>query len=475
MSANSSFFSLLKHAKNYFTADVASKALSLLSIPLFTRMLEPAEYGVYNVYAAYAAIVAVVLTLNAHTSVGRYFYEAENDFKEFFGTSVVVVLGVLSFSSVIMLVFQQSIGSLLGLPVNLVLLLIPYTLVETCYVFFIQIFQPLRESRLIARVNVIRTYAAFCMSVALLLLLKNDKYMAIIWAQLISGGVIAYYLILKMREHFVLNYSFRHLKYICSYSIPLLFYALNGVILNQVDRIMINKYCGANDTGLYSLSYNIAMILSFVLGALLSAWTPNYFENMATKNYSKMRYEMSNILKILACCAIAIVLFGKDLGVVLSAEKYHEGLIILPIVTCGCFFDGIWHLYSRNIAYSKKTIYLAYLGILSSLVNIVLNAIFIPEFGYEAAAYTTLFSFMFMATLSVVVTKYVIRIYPVSIKLVIFPIICISSAVIIFYCLEISDMNIVSKAMVKILSLFSFAALLNISYIKSHLITTMQK
>ncbi len=145
--------------------------------------------------------------------------------------------------------------------------------------------------------------------------------------------------------------------------------------------------------------------------------------------------------------------------------------ILLPVVTLGCFFNGVWHIYGRHIAYSKKTMYVALLGLLSSLVNIMLNAIFISEYGYKAAAYTTLFSFVFLALMSVIVTKYIINIYPVTIKLIIYPVIYMPLTIAVFNSLEISNMNLISKLSIKVLCLLSFVGLLILAYIKSRFVS----
>jgi O-antigen/teichoic acid export membrane protein len=212
------------------------------------------------------------------------------------------------------------------------------------------------------------------------------------------------------------------------------------------------------------------MIISLISGALLAAWTPNYFENMETKNYSKMRSEIRNILNIMTCFSVALILFGKEFGMILSPVKYHAGLIVLPVITVGCFFNSAWHLYGRHFIVSKKTYYITYLGILSALVNIGLNALFIPMYGYKVAAYTTLFSFIFMLIMSVLVTKYIIKIYPVTIKLMIRPVLFMLSAIFVFSSLEMITVNIVAKIIIKFVILMLMLYLSNIKFINLRLI-----
>ena len=72
---NSDIYDTLKHAKNYFSADVATKAIGFISIPIFTRLFTQEDYGIVAVFSSYVGIMTVILSLNSYTAVSRYYYE----------------------------------------------------------------------------------------------------------------------------------------------------------------------------------------------------------------------------------------------------------------------------------------------------------------------------------------------------------------------------------------------------------------
>ena len=73
-------FHLLMHARNYFSAEVATRAIGFISIPVFTRLYTTADFGMVAVFMSYFAIFSVLIPLNSHSAVGRYYYENTDDF-----------------------------------------------------------------------------------------------------------------------------------------------------------------------------------------------------------------------------------------------------------------------------------------------------------------------------------------------------------------------------------------------------------
>ena len=82
---------------------------------------------------------------------------------------------------------------------------------------------------------------------------------------------------------------------------------------------------------------------------------------------------------------------------ILATEEYYEAIYIMPPIAAGVFFTAFANIYSDIAVYYKKTQYVMYPAIIAAIANLVLNYIFIHTYGYMAAAYTTLFSYILMA------------------------------------------------------------------------------
>ena len=84
---------------------------------------------------------------------------------------------------------------------------------------------------------------------------------------------------------------------------------------------------------------------------------------------------------------------------ILATDEYLSAKYIMPPIAAGVFMISISNIYSNILVYYKKTTYIMYASIIAAVANIILNYLFIGKFGYMAAAYTTLFSYIILAIL----------------------------------------------------------------------------
>jgi O-antigen/teichoic acid export membrane protein len=409
---NSTFFSeTLSHFKNYLSTRIATQAISFISIPVLTRLLSPEEYGTYNVFLSYTGLFSVLLTLNLSSAVGRYFYENKPDFRSFLGTVIIVNTIQLVVSTVAFLFILDRLSSWFSLPPLVIMIMPVVILIVLVDNLFQQLFQGLKESRKIAVVTIWRTYLTFGVGVVIVLLLAGNRYLGLIWGQIIIGLVVSVYLLHQMRPHISWKLETGHLRYIFSYSIPLIPYTLSGIILDQFDRIMINSYSGSASAGLYSFAYNIGMLLNVFSSALYQAWMPNFFEYMNKKDFSSLNVNAERMFRIILLAAVLLIYFGQDIGQMLAGRNYYESLHIVPVIVLGYVFYAIFPLYAWSMGYGYRTLWVSFIVLAAGIVNILLNRILIPHYGYEAAAYATLASFILMALMAWVTCRYILNLY----------------------------------------------------------------
>jgi O-antigen/teichoic acid export membrane protein len=405
----SDIFETLKHSQNYFIAQIITHGLAFISIPIFTRFFSQEDYGIVSVYNAYLSFIIILLSANAYASVSRYYFEKKQDFNEFLGTTLILTGGIFLVSTSLYLVFYDFIASSMKLPGFLPLLLILSSFIMVFNNIYFQIIQAQRRSLESAIVSILKGVLTLLLAIIFVLLLEKERYLGKIVATLIIGVVFASFFIYRILATTKFSFNKNHIKYILTYSIPLIPYALSSIILAFFDRIMINDAVGAASAGLYSLGYNIAMLIGIVIGATQTALLPDFFIFLNQKQYSRLDALVSKVFAIITFAALGLILFAQEIILVLVDTKFHESISVIPIIIIGYVFFGMFTVYSRYIIFTKQTIYSSLIMILSGLVNIVLNAILIPQYGYIAAAYTTAISYFFLFLLSWIIPKFVLR------------------------------------------------------------------
>ncbi len=453
---NSDIFNNLKHAKNYFASGIATKAISLISIPVFTALFTPEDYGILAIFMSYVAIFTILLSLNLHTAISRYYYEKTRDFKEFLGTSIILVTFVFAATFVLYLLLQEQISVFMQLPGLLPFYLIVACLFAIAYTMYRQILVPRKKSKEDLKINVLKGWSTFIIAVLFVFLLKEYRYLGVIWAGLITGFIFSVYFMVKMSKYSKLSFKNKHLKYILTYSLPLIPYALSSVILTQFDRIMIGGIIGTAEAGIYSLGYNIGMILLIVISATLTAFVPDFMEFAKKKQHARIDNLVKKTFSLVLLAALALILFSREIVLILVAEKFHSALLVIAPVVIGYVFYQLFYVYGVYLTYLKKTILSSIIVLTAGVINILLNAVLIPKYGYIAAAWTTLISYFVMFALAWFFVKIVLKQRTTPLKILCWPLAFMLGFTSLFYVFEWLNPGFVLMFAVKLILLAIF-------------------
>lgn len=402
------FKKLLKHARNYFSASVLNILLGFVSIPVLTHLVDPSSYGAYFLFLSYAAIFGVLFTLNSNASISRYWYEESADIRTFVGTSIVLSsISILLFYTFLYL-FLDDINKYLDITNLFFILLLPVTFISLIQSVFFQINVVLKKSILVSIMKVIQKYSIFIITVAFLLTTSCDKLDIMLFSYVGVSLFVTLAMLYYIREHIKIAFDMQSIKYILNYSIALIPYTLGGIFLAQIDRVMLSTFLGMDSVGIYSFAYALANFLLVVTTALLTAWTPEYFEDIKENNNKKIKSDITRILTIIMAIAIMMVFIMEPVGKLLGNPSYHSGLSNITYFILGLTFFVVFSLYARNIGYEKRTGWLSTIAVCSALVNISLNYYLIPLYGMQGAAIATLLSYFCMAFGAFLVNKFII-------------------------------------------------------------------
>lgn len=409
-----SFFNTFKHSSVYFIGTLLTQALGLLSLPIYLFFLTKAEYGIVSIFLSYVNIVSVILSLNLHLSIGRYFHEKDADLKSFVSTIFIATFFINLAFGIPIFIFRESIGALINLPPNVILYLLLTGYVGVIYYIFFQLKREEKKSREVSILSVFWQYIKFGCSIVGMYWLSNQAGQAFfgkIVGELVGSLFFAFIFILRIWKFLDFKiFIWEHLRYAIRYSIPLIPYSIGGYLLNSFDQWYINSELGNEEAGLYSFAYKVGMLLLGLISALHSAGNPDYNQWMNKKFYDKVSSQALSIHKLTILGGLFLLLFSVDAGSFLlnliNKPDFLESLSIIPPITGGYVFYGWALLYSRGINYFKVNIYLTLILVGSGLINILLNAYYIPDNGYSAAAYTTFASYLFMMLLSWVITHF---------------------------------------------------------------------
>lgn len=181
-------------------------------------------------------------------------------------------------------------------------------------------------------------------------------------------------------------------------NVPLIPHYLSATILNQSDRVMIGMYCGKTKTAFYNLAYTISFMMLVITNAVKSSLDPYFYQVIkkgeGVEQLSKRINQLFFIVIFLCVVSIAI---APELILVFAPVDYYEARYVIPPLAVSVFFIFAYNVFSCVEFYYGKTKEIMLISSLGAFVNVGLNFILIPVFGYIIASYTTLISYIIFA------------------------------------------------------------------------------
>lgn len=421
-----SFYNTFKHSTTYFTGTIMVHLLGLVSLPVFTYYMDADEYGIVNVFTSFLLIVSVLMTFNLQGAVTRYFFEKDKtDFDEFLGTLLLGITASYLILGSVVVYFEATLAEWMNLPTHLVRWLLAMSYLVMIMNIYTQLLIVNQKSKEYSTVEVVWQYGKFGFAVIGLVALSSALYVedGVMSSYTYMGKIIGEFVgtllmalfgfrqILKATSFRGMRW--RHLRYAFGFSVPLIPVILSGYILTSFDQWMINSSIDHATAGQYAFAYKIGIIYSGLVSALLNGAKPTYFKHMNEGNVPAIDQQVNSMLKLLMLGACFLMFFAIDIGTFLSSNAiFLAALPIAPVIVGSYVFHGIASLVNRGILYTKKNSYLAVVVLAAGIGNILLNVYYIPIYGFEAAAYTTLVSYFLMMLASLVLTTYVLKLPP---------------------------------------------------------------
>lgn len=387
---------LLKHGKNYVSASILVKGLSVISIPILTKilLLDPSDFGLLSVFTSMVTMFAIIDGFGIRSVVQPFYYDDKFDFKTMFSSNAIFIWLSGIIISIISLLFRDLLAQKLNVPVNLIIFAITAGFFISSLDYSKAYLRTIKKSKLISRLAVIRAISVLTLTITITFQLNEYRYFGSIISQTSIGFLLFLFSIRVIRQSGFTKINKRYIKTAFVLGFPVMFHLLSGTILKYFDQIMINSIVGSTATGLYSFAYKVGMLFELVTSGLNQSWTPIMYEKLRDKNYKAINVTIKKYSFFVSLLALILVIISPYVVKILATPKYYTALPIVPIVITGFIFQYWYSIYVIYSFHAKKTKVLALITVISGALNIGLNAIFIPIYGYIAAAWTTLFTYL---------------------------------------------------------------------------------
>ena len=385
---------LFKNSFVYTSFNVIRSAIPLFLLPILTRYLTPTDYGIVATFQILVAFSVVFVGLNTHGAVSVSFFKMNGEELRVYIYNVVII-GLVSFIIIFLIVFlyRMPLSYILKFPENW----LPYIILVGLCQFFLTLALTLWRVEQKAL-----PYGIFQLSLTILNVSLSLIFVILLgwqWQGRLLGitltlaifSLLSVFIIYKKKYvQFTLNKA--HIKDALLFSIPLIPHALGNWIITAIDRIFINSMVSVAATGIYTVGYQVGMIIGLIAASFNQAWSPFLFEKLkAGSSTAKIK-----IVKLTYLYAIGIILLALMLSIIAPyllkffvGKEFYFSYTYVIWIALGYAFTGIYYMVAGYIFYMKKTYMLSAITFSVACTNVVLNYVLIKANGAIGAAQAT--------------------------------------------------------------------------------------
>lgn len=371
------------------------RGVTIITTPIFTRLLTVQEYGTYSIFNTWMGIFNCFLTLNLFSGVYPQLVIKNEDNKEdvtiqLIGvTTILLVLGSLAYAFI-----ERTCNIEIGLEPLYLLCMFVTIWADAVFGFWSYSQRMEYRYRALTIVTIIQAilYPTFCtILVSLVSVRLNGLFLGIALSRLICYGPLV---AVQLRKSHTI-YSSDMWRHALLLGIGLIPHYLSGIILNSSDRIMIERFAGSSEAGLYNLAYTISMAGLLINQAILQTLNPWLLKKIKTGDFYAIGKVSYVLLVGVALFNLCILLFAPELIGVFAPESYADAVAAMPPIVMSVYFMFAYNFFSVFEFYYEKSGYISSATTAGAIINIILNLLLIPRFGFVAAGYTTLVCYAF--------------------------------------------------------------------------------
>lgn len=382
--------------------------LPLLLLPLLTRILSPADYGLVAMYSVVLTALGALTGLSVHGAVGmRYFDRQEIDFPRYVGTCLTILLATTAAVLLASLLSSSILETITALPANWLFIGVLTSGLQFIFLVRLSIFQSAKNAALFGFFRVGQAAVDAVLSVVLVV------FTTLAWQGRLIGMSAAITLLglvslVSLQRGGWLKMGFRsdYAKNALKFGLPLVPHVIGGVFLTMTDRLLITNLIGVSKTGVYMVAVQIGLGVYLVADACNRAASPFIIEAIKEGDGSRDKL----IVRLCYAYFVGLLLLSLFVGLLapwflgfLVGAAFRSAAPLVLFLSLGQAFAGMYLIVANVVFYRQKTFHLAAITISCGGLNAALSYVLLQVVGLEGAAYAYLLAqvAMFLATFAV--------------------------------------------------------------------------
>ena len=385
------------HTFYYGSAQMLVMAAGLVSMPILTRVLSKADYGLMSIINLTVTLGLMTSSCGLRQAIIRLHgeYRTRGVLPEALGTYLACILGLGALGTLVLLAICPALVAIDLIPRGV----LGAALLASALVAIRQAFEGVtciyraREEVLKFNVYSIATkYVPLALVVVFLLLVSPglfQYYQGMVIGEAVVLAVLCYLFFRRMPVR-SLRFSAGLAREMFRFGLPMMSALLIGIAFHMSNRYIIKLLIGAESVAVYSVAASLAMFATAaIINGFDAALVPVIMNAWAAGEYEKARAALSNLVRYYALgafpVAAGLIAVRSDVIRLVASKEYLEAAPIVPLVLGASIVWGFYSSLLIGLQIGKRTDLLAALAAVMALLNILLTLTLIPMFSATSA------------------------------------------------------------------------------------------
>lgn len=390
--------SLLRQFRDFGIGPVIGMLISMITVPITTRLLSPAEFGKSSLFTLFQSLFLIVGLLGIDQGYVRFYNDKKIEKDTLLQNSLFLPLCFSAFLVLVCILFFKPISVFLfgSLEVGLMISFCVFIPILLLNIFFLLQIRMDLKGKLYSLLNIISQIVNFTILI-LFLFFYQRTFRSIVYATVLGNVVNTLIIFIFVDKSFAKN------KFLLSkalqiellkFSLPLVPATLLSWLLNSFDKVGLRAWSSFEELGLYAAAFKIVALLNVFQNIFTTTWVPIAYkwneENVPKENFERVSTVVLGLMTILFAF---IVVFRDIIMLFLGAEYRNTSEIFIFLLFVPVMYT-VSETTCLGINFSKKTMYNLFVSSIAVFMNLLGNYILIPKYGALGAAISTSISYL---------------------------------------------------------------------------------
>lgn len=395
-----SVFGLLaKQSATYAVATFAQRVASVVLLPLYTRYLTPADYGVLELIATTLTVFQMLVGSRLGDALLYYFAEAESEQAKRNAVTTALAGGVA------LALLSVAAGLTASRPLSLLIFGSP----EYDRFFLIAFLgvgldcpgsvgfaylRALDRARSYTVVSLLRLFVNAAAAVLFLAALRWGVA-AMLWAHVTAASFTLMLLVRAMAPRLTLRLDTGLLLQQMRFSLPISLAGVGLLFVHYGDRYFLQRSVSLAEIGIYAVAYKLGMTVSFVVAPFHVHWHAQMYNVVrAPGGWAVYERLLTYLLLAVMAAALALSVFAGPILTLLAAPEYASAARYVGWIAAAYVLRSLADQIKSVFNVCGKTGYHLRVALVTMALCAICYAALIPRFGVSGAVASTVIAFL---------------------------------------------------------------------------------